>query len=569
MSISRELLDTVRCRLALSGGDDIAPAEAMRLCRTVALGQDRSHSGAGELYAALLAEGDVVPVDTLFGPRLGMTEDLIRRAGQALAASAPRLRPVAEDAATTLFGAPTLLHDLITLAGFVVRDQPRVTGRGLLSAPSLRRLGGLAVSPESAVPLLERHAVDGARLWQFLFRFLCAGGDVVLGSGRAHARDRLLQAIAWRPRAWSASLFAFAASRMPVSDTAWLSSLRGPLPARVDLSSLAAWLERMGADPAKPTLERVLALLAGLGFVRLSSGRDATLLASFRLLWDEDPADPDRSDPDRLVPADAALALPGGGHAVDLVAGDPSLGARVTRELRAGPESTGHVIVYGIAAEAGRHGAAGAGTMAAALAGIVTGDDEALVNAVADAMAERVLGRWRGGVAVEALALEEAIERLEALGARVARLAPGAGPTPPSAADAGPRTRAALPWTLERCRSGAWASGSAPAVQPLRTPAPISLSAAEALPTAAARLRAAARLGWLVDLVLESGPEGGDVVRLCLPLGVRWQSDGEWLDLLWAQGAEEGGSVPLSAIRRASLHRPDRSAEDARAGVAP
>ena len=554
-------LDAVRCRLVLTGSDDIAPAEVLRQCRGVSGADDHRRSGAGDLYAALLAEGDLVPVDTLFGGRLAVTAALVERAEAALAASAPVATPL--DPRTGVpFGTPTLLHDLMTVAGFVAREEPRVTGRGLLSAPALRRLAGLGVTAEAAVPLLERRAPDGSRLWQFLFRFLCAGGDVTLGAGRAHARPDLLDAIAFRPEAWAAALFTFAAARLPVADTAWIASLRTSLPARLDPRRIQVWLEALGiAGPeSEASVERTLALLSALGFVRIHGPREVCLLGPCERLWSEGEEPAQGPEPPAPDPA-ATMALPGGARAIDLAVGSAALRARVPFERAAAPEGAGHVVLYGAGAGQGAEARPQTRPLSASLAGVVTGADEALVAAVADAMSHRVLGRWPGGMAVDVLSLEEAIERLEALGARVARRAPGASPSPAPASDGGPQVTAALPWTLARCRTGTWQIESGPGPRPLRNPAPFSPAEADALPTASARLRAAARLGWLVELVLRVEPEGaGDVRRLGLPLDVRWQEGDEWLDLLWAEGREEAASLPLAAIRQVRLHRAD--AED-------
>jgi len=538
--------DRVRCALALGGGDAVPATEALRLCREAADGAVPAISPAA-LYARLLEQEDLVPVETPFGDRLAVTPDLTRRAEAVLRRTAPPRLPAPRPLPAP---APSLLHDLVTLAGFVARETPRVTGRGLLGAPALRRLEGLALTDETTVPAVDRRALEGSRVWHFLLRFLTAQGGVSMAAGRARVDDALLDALAGEPGEWAAALFTFGAARRAVLETAWLAALAGPVPATFDARRVEAWLAAVAAPGAPAPTAPSLAFLEALGFARWLDGRRFALLAGCARLWGDSPNDaPGQAGP--------ALELPGGGVAVDLAEGAGALAARAPFERRSGPQAIGHVAVYAAAAEAPPVPSAAPAACAAGLGGILTGPDASLLAAVADALGPRAVGRWPGGIAVEPFALEEAIERLQALGAAVERRLPGSAPAAQATA-AGPARAAALPWTLSRCRAGVWAADESERPGAAwRMPTGLGPDEAAALPALSARLRAAARLGLLVEVVQ------GAQRRAALPIDVVWRDGGEEAVLIWADAAD--GAVvqlPLRTVEDAIVARTAARAAD-------
>lgn len=534
-------LDAVRCRVALGGAEEVAPPELWRLCRELA-----SDGEAGDLYAHLLRSGEVVPVETPFGPRLGVTAALVSAAERALRATAPA--PAVTPAAGETFATPTLLHDLLTLCAFVRREQPRVTGRGLLAAPALRRLEGLPLTADAVAPTLDRRSPAGTHVWQFLFHFLCAQGLVRLDGGRATlAEDNLTEAVAAHTLTFATLLFTFIASRRPVGDSGWLSALERPLPASWERRRLVAWLERVGAKSPETAVDRTGAVLEALGFARRIGGY-LVLLASAAALWPSTAAEGAAAGRSRHTPPPPAptLVLPGGGVAVDLASGEAALAARLPLDRQAAPESVGHILVYGAAAP--RRLADGQPRLGVRLAAIVRGDDDAMLAAVAEAMGEAALARWPGGLAVEPLAMEEAIERLTRLGGVVGRQAPWAGDGGRGTGALPPGRAAALPWTLARAREGAWASDGSGAFRPLRAPAALSPAAAQALPSIPARLRAAMTLGWPIALRGEGGGE-----RRALIADVRWDAGEERVTLFWLDARPDSVVLPVSTLIEAQL----------------
>lgn len=525
-------LDAVRCHLALGGAEEVTPGELWRLCREV------DAAAAGDLYAALLRDGHLVPVDTPFGPRLGVTGSVVEAAERSLRNTAP---PPGRLPAEEVFPVPSLLHDLLTLAAFVRREQPRVTGRGLLSAPALRRLEGLALTPDTVAPQLDRRSPAGTHVWQFLFRFLCAQGLVRLEGGRAAAAsDSLAAAVARHGPSFAALLFTFSAARRPVGDSGWLGALERPLPAAWERRRLVAWLAQAGVRAPDAAVDRTGQLLEALGFARLL-GPQLVLLPAAAVLWSGvRSAGRDERAPEAVGARQATVALPGGGVAVDIAAGEAALAARLPHDREAAPESVGHLLVYGTA---GRGRASDSGPRLKVRVGaIVRGDDDALLAAVAEAMGEAALARWPGGLAVELLAMEEAVERLGRLGGRVERQAPWTGHAADQAGALPPARDAALPWSLARAREGAWASDGSGAFRPLRAPAAVSPAQAQALPTVPARLRAAAALGWPVALSLAAGE------RRALVVDVRWEGGDERATVVWLDGGGDEVPVPSSAV---------------------
>jgi hypothetical protein len=536
----------VACRLALTGVDGVTPVELLRLCR------DIDPVEGGTLYRALLRDGALVPVQTPFGPRLGVTGRLVALGAETLRADAPAPSPVARDELP--FACPTLAHDLLTLAAFIVREPPRVTGRGLLAAPALRRLEGLGLTPDAVAPLLDRRSLPGTRVWQFLFHFLCAQDLVRLEGGRAIATSSLLaDSVVRHADTFALLLFTFSAARRPVGDSAWLNALEAPLPASWERRRLAAWLGEAGVRGAEAAVERTSALLDALGLGR-QVGPHLVLLPTAAALWGA--ASDGAGAVGAAPPPPATFALPGGAVAVDLAAGPPALTARLAFEHEAPADSTGQVLIYETAARRGAGERAPRVTIR--LGAVIDGDDPALVGAVAEAMAPSLVGRWRGGFAVEILALEETAERLGRLGAAVERRAPGGrsddGCVPPPP----PRTPS-LPWTLERAREGVWASGGSGAFRPLRSPAAFAPAAAAALPSPGNRLRAAAALGWPVRT-----PGGG---RPALVEEVRWEAGEERAGLVWldADGGSETITVAaLAGVQLADIEEPAADAGNAR-----
>jgi hypothetical protein len=563
-------LDRVRCRLAFAAGEDAAPADVLRLCRAVA---GRGAANAALLYDALWAQGDVVAVDTAFGVRLALDASLVTRARQALARAAPPPLPAVGRGAPA--PAPVLVHDLLTLAGFLRREAPRLTGRGFMAAPALRRLDGLALTPEEAVPAPDRKAPTGSRVWQFLFQFLIARRAVRLADGRAHIVDGLLEALAATPRAWSLGLFLYAAARLPVAATGWLEALAGPLPAWYELRRLHAWLRVWVRDEPSALLDRTLALLEATGLARRPDAAHVVLLPALAAAWTGANVS-DRTTAARSV---GRLILPDGSVAVDLAPdADGALELRVPLERVGAPASVGHVFAYAPEAAGGTSGASA--VAAAGLAAVVRGRDREALALVAEALAPRLLGRWDDGFAVDALTLGEAIDRLERLGLRVERTAPGtwndaqdrARPAAVGADAPGALVPAVFPWTLERARQGTW-SADWPAWPRPRPAAAIDPAAGGARAPPAAPRPPAARLGRLVDVVVEDA-SGRPAHGTLLPLRVMWEGAGERVEGVWAQGHGQGQgdgdhervTIEVARVREVRLRlgrgQPEKPLED-------
>lgn len=533
-----------------------SPADALRLLRRY-VPQDVTGT-----YRRLLDGGLLCATQTPFGTRLYLTAEAFFAAEQALRDRRPPAARVAPE--DTPAPRPTLLHDLLTLAGLLVRDGGRLTGDGHLHAASLRRLEGLCLTQAEAVPRVARRTPPGTEVWQFLLRFFDALGWVHISAGQARLPASLLVDLAEAPSLLpvALALCTFAASRLPTAATAWFGLLGPDVPVRYPLRALSTWLTEAGiptgdTPSTESWIHRGVRLLEATGLA-VSDHRSVVLLPDAAQLWAPDPgawstlpAQPDGpSDPAFPHP----IRLPDGRNAVDLV-GHAALRTRAAWEAAVGPVEVGQAVLY---PDVQTREAAGVAEIG--IGAVCRVEDPKVAETLADKMGTALLARWSHGIVVVPYALAALERAASAAGLRVHRCVwtevDNTPPAVPSGGDSrqsvgsGERVavpRPALPWTLYRARQGVWrATDRGATAAPPKVDDPVPPYPTHPTPGAplGAYLLWAIRAGRLVTIV----PRQGGVPTVVLPLALRLGPSGETAEVLDPQAPELPVTIALSEI---------------------
>ncbi len=598
--------DKVRLALCQLGPSHLSPREVLRTCRQMA----RNTAVATTIYTTLVGDGFLTVLESPFGVRLALTDRVLREAEETLKASRPSALRLQD--AEVPSARPTLVHDLVTLVGLLGRKGGRLTSDGLLNAPTLRKLEGLCLTPEAAVPRVARRTPAGTGVWQFLLRFLEACQWTRILDGAVWLRPGVLQHLAEMTDLGplSLSLFTFAATRLPTAQTAWLGALGPDTPVHYARKSLARWLVEIGAvsEPCdlpdvQTLLERTLTLLEATGLA-VTDGRYVVMLPDARRLWAKPEAGGPsigpspalfaslpgeskfrpESRPARPSPGPTLLELPDGRSAVDLAGGGPAaIRARLSLEVRHGPQEMGQIALY---PEAHSHVA---GRAELGLGAVCLVDAPVWADVLAERLGSAVLARWPGGVVVEPLALSQLERAAGHAGLRLERrdlrpalpqgrshrsgrqtaLSDAESPDKEAPGDPGEETEvpalpeAALPWSLDQARSGTWR----------REPSPERLHTGLSSEETADPPSAFTPIHWLppdpeppppdapppillrwashTARLCTITPPGGGNPAVVLPLGLRWGAHGEVVDVLDPDLPDRTLSIPLEEIAEA------------------